>query len=316
MNYHAVQLENDSLRVECYPEHGFVIGSIRLADDPRNILWNPSSVSFAPLSTTDLGPAGEESIDSFDLHVLAGGWFLMFPTAGTPGNSTEYWMHGEAPRLAWNVVSSSSTELVCQLSTPVSGFQIERSVCLAGSSVIVNTTATNNSGVVQEITFGEHPCFDRAVFRGGAVVTQPIHSETASVADPDNSTLIGGREFLWPQAPSKTGGTTNLSAIPHQADGRHDHVSIRSAAPVLLAGAEIEIELDWDTGSMPYALLWQHFAPNGSPWGGDVFAVEPSSSAGRTLTEAKASLSTTSIDADESIAFWMTVQVNAGGSSQ
>lgn len=304
-----MQLSNGLVQVDCYPEHGFVISAIRARGNDRNILWNPRGASFGPLPLRELGPAGNESVDSFDSSMLAGGWFAMFPTAGLPGNSDDRWMHGEAARLAWHIVAKSESEVVCRLRTPVSGFELERSVKLESTTVIVSMTATNMSGSTQRITFGEHPCFSRDVFAGGSLLATPREAEVTSHADPLNARLIENARFAWPHAPLIAGGTVDLSHIPLSPDRRHDHVTLGNLGALQIRGLDLSLSLSWDHAKMPNTLIWEHFRPIGSPWDGDVFAIEPSSAPGRTLTDATAASATTEIADKESISTWMKLSI-------
>lgn len=300
----VVRLSNGFVQLDCYPEHGFVITAIRPRGTDRNILWNARGASFDALPTRELGPAGPESIDSFDRQVLAGGWFPMFPTAGLPGDSGDHWMHGEAARLAWDIVSTSESELVCRLRTPVSGFELERSVRLESSTVIVSMTATNDSGSAQSITFGEHPCFSRKIFAGASLVATPREAHVTSHADPLNATLVENAQFMWPNAPLTSGATADLSNIPLVPDGRHDHITLHDIGCVEIRGDQLSVLLSWDQAAMPNALIWEHFQPIGSPWGGDVFAVEPSSAPGRTWTDATTVSARTEIANGHSLSTW------------
>jgi len=304
-----MKLTNERLTVECFPEHGFVIGAIRPHSTQRNILWNPRGASFEALPVGDLGEPGAASIESFDRGILAGGWFVMFPTAGLPGESGNHWMHGEAPRLLWEVISATDVAVVCRLTTPVSGFELVRSVMLTDATVEVTTTATNLSGEIRHVTFGEHPCFSREQFAGGTIRANPLRARTTSTADPSNSNLVESTPFHWPSAPALGGNDFDLSEVPLRADGRHDHVGLEGIDECELRGEATSVFLKWDRLAMPNALIWQHFTPVGSPWGGDVFAVEPSSAPGRSLTDAQDSAAVTLVGAGESVSTWMTLRV-------
>lgn len=313
----VVLLSSDTIEVSCYPQHGFVIGAIRERADGRNVLWNTPNARFAPLNG-ELGPTGSASIKTFDQGILAGGWFLMFPTAGLPGDQP-VWMHGEAARVPWTVVSTTTDSVVCEVSTPVSGFDLRRSVRVNGPEVRVETVAVNRSGETREVTFGEHPCFPRTEFAGGMAMVVPDTAVVSSTADPTNATLVSDAPFDWPVAPRTNSASTDLSRIPRYADGRHDHVELTvPLGAVTLTDAERGriVELTWDSESMPHALIWQHFRPVGSPWDGDVFAVEPGSAPGRTLTEAISAAGTTRVGDGESLATWASLRVTRDRSRQ
>ena len=305
-----MRLTTDQLEVDLYPEHGFVIGAIRHHTDPRNILWNPDGASFDPLPAADLGPAGDASVDTFDRQLLAGGWFAMFPNAGLPSDITQ-WMHGEAPRLAWKVISAADTEVTCALRTPASGFRVERTVRVDGNTVAVTTRAVNDSGDTQQVAPGEHPCFSREVFAGGVLIADPDRAEVTSHADELNATLAASTPFTWPNAPLLEGGTTDLRVIPEEPDGRHDHVTLTGSGRVTAVGSTLAASLMWDQDAFPHSLLWEHFQPLGSPWAGDVFAIEPAHAPGRTSADAAAANAVTTVAPGETVTSWVQLQVEA-----
>lgn len=303
------QVLSDRLRVTVAPKHGFTITAIELLDGGENVLWQPADASFHDLPATELGPAGEASIDSFDRSVLAGGWFPMFPTAGLPGTSADRWMHGEAPRIAWSVVDESDSHLTAVVDTPATDIRVHRTLRVADDMVTVTTRAENRSGRDQHITFGEHPCFSRAVFAGGSLLADPARAVVTSAADPLNARLLPGQEFRWPGAPDARGGSLDQSSLPRVPDGRHDHVSLTGISRMQLRGDRHVVDLEWDAIGLPNALVWQHFRPTGSPWNGDVFAIEPMSAPGRTFDDAVAAESVTNLADGQTLETWMSMRI-------
>lgn len=306
-----MRLVSDFLEVDVYPEHGYAITSISPTSTRRNILWNPPHSQPGILPSSELGPSGEASINTFDRGVLVGGWFLMFPLAGLPGTYEKLWMHGEAARLSWEIVSQSVDEVVCRLITPISQFELVRTVKVTASVVFITTLATNLSESTQEISFGEHPCFSRKEFAGSQLLAAPQSARVTSLADPLNATLKENAEFAWPFAPLHRGGTENLSEIPTKADGRHDHINLLGLNKVQILGGNTELSLSWDSEFMSDALLWQHFLPFGSPWPGDVFAIEPTSAPGRTYSEAESTNSLVRVAPGSCISTWTSLQVHS-----
>lgn len=310
-----LHLSSDALEVAVAPEHGFTITSITLAGDDENVLWSPQGASLARLPDRELGPAGEASITHFDRNILVGGWFPMFPTAGPPGGVSHVWMHGELPRIAWKVDTSSKSEVTASATTPASGMEAHRTVRLVEDTVHVLTSVINQSGRAQQVTFGEHPCFARQVFASGRLLLRPTLASTGAPADNDNSVLVPDQHFDWPTARAARGGGVNLADVPTAADGRHDHISLVGVASALVCGKRHTLDISWDAAMMPNALLWQHFRPVSSPWDGDVFALEPMSAPGRTYQDAVTSGNTLTIQAEETITFSMSMRVTRANSS-
>ena len=315
----AGTLETAALSVTCHPSHGFVISAIVDRASGQNILWNPPN---APLADLDgqIGPPGAESIETFDEGILAGGWFGMFPTAGLPGSRSDLWMHGEAPRLPWVVRDATATSISCSVDLPVSGFHLERVVQLDGTRVTVSTTEVNQSGGPRSITFGEHPCFRRELFAGGRIVLQSgSHGWVATPEQPEAARFAGDQPFLWPLVPLTTGGVEDASAVPMFPDARQDHLVLKPAGSRLVVESPqlgCAVVIEYDPLAFQHALLWQHFLPPGSPWPGDVFAVEPSSAPGCTFDDAVAAGAVRIIGDGESIRYWMSLHLERSASSR
>jgi galactose mutarotase-like enzyme len=308
----GVSLENSFLTVTCYPFHGFVISAIVDRASGCNVLWNPPNGSLADLDG-QIGLPGLASIASFDEGILVGGWFGMFPTAGLPGSRPDLWMHGEAPRLPWVVREVTETSVKCSVDLPNSGFHLERVVKLDGATVSVATTALNESVGPRSATFGEHPCFRRELFAGGRILLESGSRGTVATPEqPEAARYAGDRPFTWPVVPLAAGGFEDASTLPRFADARQDHLILepsgsRMAIESPLLGCAVVIE--YDPFVFRHALLWQHFLPDGSPWPGDVFAVEPSSAPGCTFDDAVAAGAVRIIEPGTSVSYWVSLRL-------
>lgn len=306
-------LATEQLEVTCYPGHGFTIGSILDKTRGTELLWTVPHARFDDLDF-ELGPAGAASAATFDDGVLAGGWFPMFPTAG-PTNAPDRHMHGELARIPWAVDAVSKEVLRCSTKTPRSGFSVSRTITVKGGSIRVETQARNDSEDTQTVTFGEHPCFSRSVFADGAIeVVRGSRTWTSTAGDPSASRLPDGTLSQWPLAEDRQGRVVDLTTIPADADGRHDHFFVAPASlDVILAGRGDgpSISLRWDREQMPQALIWEHFQPAKGLWGaaGDVIAIEPTNSPRRTFEEAAALGGLTEVLPNESISFWTSLEI-------
>jgi galactose mutarotase-like enzyme len=292
-----------------HPVHGAVISSIVPAWLDRNILWRRDDRQPQSLDGR-LGPAGRPSIDTFDQNLLLGGWFPMFPTVGPPGACADLWMHGEAPRIPWRVISRRPDAVELGTTTPISVCQLVRKVTVRDNQVSVAMHVTNNSGRLQKVDVGEHPCFPRDLFAGGSIAVDTQTAATRSIASPADSTLSANARFSWPGYDSDA--TRDLAAIPLTADGRHEHIVLAPVAGrATLTGPAVgaAIGLEWDVLAMPNIMLWEHFRPKGSSLLADVLAIEPSSTAWRTHEETEANGETVELAAGESMSYWMRLTV-------
>jgi galactose mutarotase-like enzyme len=284
----AVTLTSESLAVSVHPGHGAVIDSISLRGGP-NLLWRRPGATLDDLSG-DLGEPGEQSVATFDLDILAGGWFPMVPTVGPPGGSRHVWMHGEGARIPWAVVQSDSHRVVMRARTPRTQLDLVRQVSVTESTVRVQMSATNVTSGPREVSLGEHPCFPRELFAGGSIQITPAYATSGSIADPIAHHLPSFAAIAWPTALDVSGREFNLSVIPLHSDGRHDHVGLvlnRGAASLTSPVLGLRADLSWSPDALPFAMLWEHFLPSTSPWAGDVLAIEPSTTLWRLDSETR-----------------------------
>lgn len=304
----GVLLSSPQLSVEVHPEHGAVISRIAFRDGP-NVLWRRTGTIPRDLGA-DIGPAGAASVDGFDGGTLIGGWFPMAPEVGPPGAAPGARMHGEAPRISWRCERSDSRSLELSAVGPASGLRMHRTVSVTDAAMTVWMRLTNPVDGPLRVAFGEHPCFDRSLFGGGTLSGSFTEASTGSIADLSAHLLAGHQHFTWPVARTEDARTVDVSAIPEQADGRHDHVSLRPApGPVTLTAprADFAVALQWDVETLPAAMLWQHFLPGTSPFAGDVFAVEPSSTPYRTHEETVAAGALRTLAPGTSVAYALTM---------
>lgn len=295
-----ITLESDALRVVCTPAQGFSISSLVDRASGADALWRRETHAVEPCSRT-LGPAGERSEETF-VDRFAGGWFEMFPEVGytQPGDPASL-VHGEVVRLPWEVVDQGPLHVAARVTLVRRPLRIERRLTLDGAILTVEERIENAGRAPVPYTWGHHPCFARATFAGGRIELDVAAAEVPEPwFDPANATLALG-PFPWPHAPVRAaeadtaaGAPIDLSALPRERDGRHDHAcltlgerggSLRLTAPA--HGRALRVEFDRER--FPYALLWQNFgAGEGFPfWGeGDTFAVEFSTIPGRATPDA------------------------------
>lgn len=316
----AVVIASDELLVECVPRHGFHVTRLVERRSGTNLLWRRHEGAIGPCSK-DLGPPGEESHRTFDTDILQGGWFVMFPSAGKPGylDGARTWMHGEVARLPWDVLQADGGSITCEVSAPVSGFLVRRTVSVAGGTVVAETTATNISKGTRSCTFGEHPCLNAEAFAGGKVIVDVadcwlVDPQPTSSARP----LAPGAGLTWPLAYDTGGDPVDVSRVPDAPDGRHDHVALRPRGPIVAATAPLlhgRLEQRADD-RLPYVLLWRHFGATGSFLGAArVFAIEQVSAPGIGVEDAVRGHSVTVVPPGETVTYSFQVTWHQEGST-
>jgi galactose mutarotase-like enzyme len=280
------------------PSHGMTITSISRIGEWQNILWERPDLQPRNL-TRSLGPAGERSIESLHTNLL-GGWFELSPHTGLPGeiDGKQTMLHGEAARLPWNIVASTPSSVEAQTRCVRYPLDLTRRICVEREAVVVESSIANTSNYSQQVAHGEHPCFSRNRFAGGAIKAGIRSARVLSALDSGHASLRSG-EFEWPMAIGVGGQQVDVSRLPATSDRSHDHILLELAAPAITVhGADgLECTLQIDLEKHPYALYWRNFkalsAPSVGTW--DVFALEPQSVPARSIGEALAANALTEV---------------------
>lgn len=253
---HLVALDTDEWRVTAAPGNGGTLIDIRPAGVDANLLWQRASEPPRRLDG-ELGEPGPASISTFDQGTLIGGWFVMFPTAGQPGDDPEAptWQHGWAPRKPWAVTMRRDAAFAMSL-TYHDGrrrIRLRRIVSVRRSALVVSTLATHLGGEPLRYSAGEHPCLNRALFTGGTLEVRSRDAPVTAVpVGPEPDGLARHRVF---------------------GAGRR---KVLITSPLL--GGSLEI-----TSELPYAVLWERRSAAAHM---DVIAWEPASAPGLGWPEA------------------------------
>jgi galactose mutarotase-like enzyme len=190
------------------------------------------------------------------------------------------------------VSARSPTSIATSVTTIRTPFEAERTLNVIGRTISCTTRIRNRGREAAPYLWGEHPCFDRATFAGGAIEIDGAVFATPSPAhDPPNSRLKDGQQGAWPQATRADGAPFDVGVIPEQPDGRQEHLCVRPVkGSVRITSPRLDraVTLDFDPAGYPFILVWQNYrAPNGSCWGAiDTFSVEPSNNPGLTSDDA------------------------------
>lgn len=249
----AVRLSAGASAAVVHPAYGCLISSFEV--EGVELLYSRGGV---PSSLPPLGPPGRASERDFDDGIFRGGWFPMFPVAGMPDEST--WQHGWAPRVAWEVGARRSDSLRSSAGGDFldgGGARVVREIRLSRGALTVFTAITNSGDGMRTYTFGEHPCFPRELFAGGAIVS------------PEPLPLAARADGFTGHAQWATGSLA---------------VSGPPGGPTVTVAAE----------GLPFGVLWSSFAADDLP-DVDCFAWEPCTSRGLGIVDARTSDSLTRI---------------------
>jgi galactose mutarotase-like enzyme len=222
-------------------------------------------------------------------------------------------LHGEAARLPWDVLSASADAIEAEVTCVRYPLRLSRQIRLEGNSICTHSTVTNLGISDQPITHGEHPCFDRSVFAGGSLALSARSACVLPPLDPDSATLAEG-DFEWPFARTLGGEVVDLSVIPRDATGTHDHVALELAHErvALVAADGLKTILSVRLDEHPFMLFWRNHRAPGPPSIGewDVFALEPQSSPGRSVQDALDAGAVTPLRAGMSASYAMTLELS------
>jgi galactose mutarotase-like enzyme len=279
-------LRGEAIEADVLPDLGMSIVSLRDSSG-REQLWRRPNFSPPP-RRREIGPPGEASIEAM-FALWPGGWFEMSPHAGLPGelDGRETMLHGEAARLPWEVLDAGPGHLEAQVDAVHEPLRLWRRVEAEADGLLLRSRIENRGDASVEVCHGEHPAFARPDFAGARIELRARRAVVLPQLDPPAASLVAG-EFEWPLAPAVGGGTVDLSLVPEHADGAHDHLALELAEPrariVRVDGSRLEI----DAGNHSHLMLWRHHQPVSSPEPRDIFALEPMSFGGVTITEAVA----------------------------
>jgi hypothetical protein len=96
----SLTITSNRIAVTSSPGHAYHITSVIDRSDGVELLWQPGCASPRVLGN-DLGLAGGASVEISDQDLLLGGWILMFPSVGVPGESLPISGCMGRPLMAW-----------------------------------------------------------------------------------------------------------------------------------------------------------------------------------------------------------------------
>jgi galactose mutarotase-like enzyme len=277
-------LRGETIEAEILPDFGMSIVSLRDGSG-REQLWRRPDFSPPPLSR-EIGPPGEPSTEAM-FALWPGGWFEMSPHAGLPGelDGRLTMLHGEAARLPWEVLDSGPSHLEAGVDAVHEPLRLRRRIEAEGDALLLHSRIENHGDAPVEVCHGEHPAFSRVDFAGARIEAHVRRAVALPHLDPEAAKLVPG-EFEWPLAPAVAGGTIDLSLVPEEADGAHDHLTLELDEPLARIVRPDGSWLEIDAGDHSHMMFWRHHQPTTSPEPRDIIALEPMSFGGVTIAEA------------------------------
>jgi hypothetical protein len=282
----VVRLSSAEISVDVLPAKGGDILAVRQRHSDLNVLWTTPW----GLRHRDAIPTAGDSQTNFLEH-YAGGWQTLFPNGGSPNEEqgAQLPFHGEATIVPWEWQEDSGDDgaaVVLRTCLMRSPFRLLRRVEVAGDTVTVTESFTNEARTSQQVMWSHHPAF------GAPFLDESCRLETGArtfLADQDyetpNGDLAPGVRSAWPTARRKDGTEVDLSRAP-TADDELDRFGYlldfdEPWYAITNPGLDLTATVRWDGATFPHAWFWCEAAGSpGFPWyqRAYVLAVEPASS--------------------------------------
>lgn len=272
-------LRSERLRVDVDPGRGADVLQITDVVSGIGVLaTTPWRARADAIRDHRMAPSAIDPTDRW-LEQYRGGWQTLCPNAGPPRRigTTTVGFHGEASVAAWDVAASddNSARLTIDLfSVPL---RIERTLRVAGASLIQSDVLTNLSGDAVEFDYVSHPAFGGLFLDGDCVVTTGAGTFTP---DADASEAPS---TAWPDGPGRD-GVVDLRVVPPPTESARAFgwLSEFDAGWYVIANVDrgLAVRVEWDARTLPHAWWWQELnASLDHPWfqRARIMAIEPAS---------------------------------------
>jgi galactose mutarotase-like enzyme len=243
-----------------------------LAGDELEVTVRPargaelSSVVHRPTGTELLfqAPWGVRDGDGF-LDRYAGGWQELFPSAGdeTVYRGRTIAFHGEVAILEWNCVRDGDA-LRCSVDCRQTSFHLERTMRLAGASLVLDETVTNTGTEDAHFVWGHHVVVGPPFLEAGCRLELPARTiVTVPEMWEETARLAPGQRAPWPYARLRSGGQVDLREVPGTDAQSHDDVYLTDLedgwAEVRNPRLGLGFRLEFDRDVFRWLISWQPY---------------------------------------------------------
>ncbi|MFC6864362.1 DUF4432 family protein [Halomicroarcula sp. GCM10025817] len=256
-------LENEALRIQVLPGKGGDIIEFRDKRTDTDVLWHADH-NWQPPSNGSLPAASTASW----LDHYPGGWQMNLPIAGFGRKieGSEYGLHGESALIPWNarVVENSDEAVALELTTELVRYPFEctRQLRLprGASRLEIAESITNRGGVELEYIWQQHVTLAQPLLGPAARLDIPAERGVTQSESPAfaNGRLQPDATFQWPDAPTRSGGRTDLREIPAPESGIHDqcYATDLEAGWYALTNPEIDLGFALSFPVDPFECIW------------------------------------------------------------
>lgn len=258
-------IENESLRLTVWPEHGADLIELRHKASDLDVLWKNPRVWPPRLRALDQ-PHGTRS-EFYD--VFHGGWFVSLPNGFFPANyqGASLGCHGELQTVPWTaeILEQSAAKVRVRLvgrsvRTP---WELTREIELRANDPAVrwHERLENQSGTRLPVAWLHHPGFGGPLIEGAELVTQARTVLTPPADRPELGQLRPSYRGAWPHVPEQRGNAMrDCSRVPAVGSDT-EHVVHLTDFPfgwgaVWNDSRALGFGIRWDETFFPYAWSW------------------------------------------------------------
>jgi hypothetical protein len=267
----GLRLTNGALELIVAPDGGAVTSLTLEGDGPRtNLLWDPARLARERGREADFGPSK--------------GHFLCVDGFGPPSaaeRAAGLMDHGEANKLPWTVLRSSSTSVTFQVSLPLAGESLVRTLTLLPGEpvVVVESELTSELPFDRVLLWAEHATIGAPFLALGrtAVDQSARRCRTKSYDEPGPARFPQGKEFEWPSLD----GVGDLRVAPAKS-GRMDHIGClmdESRDDEFLTAIQLDENLLigylFRRRDYPWVQHWMYYPEDGAYAWGLEFGMQP-----------------------------------------
>jgi hypothetical protein len=280
-NRRAVRIEDDAVAVTVSIEGGHIAELIEKGSG-LNPLWSPPWPSIEP--STWSAAKHPEYGDNSESKLLSGilGHNLCLDIFGPPSED-EYaagiTVHGEASTVPYKI-EAAEKRLTAQAHLPLAQLDFTRNIDIRQNGVIgIRETVTNLTSMDRPIAWTQHVTLGSPFIEPG-MTRLHIPARQSMVFPTDlnaqHQRYRPAAEFTWPLAPTKDGGTLDLSVFPdlehsagvtaHVVDGNRETAFFLAWHPK----TQVLCGYAWRRADFPWISLWEeNRSRTFPPWNGN-----------------------------------------------
>jgi hypothetical protein len=250
----ATQIENEQIRVTVLKEGGHV-AEILHKESGVNPLWIPPWTSIEP-STYDPARNPEYGLNS-ESKLLAGimGHNLCLDMFGPPSKEEAdagLTVHGEAPVVPYELDATGS-EIRASAELPLAALKFNRTIRLAGESILFKETVENLSALDRPIAWTQHVTLGPPFVENG--VTKIAYNGVKSQVSGELGGVADRTTF---SSEAKSGGFATHLIDPHLEQAFFNASNPRQ---------NVTLRYQWKRGDFPWLGIWEeNRSRSNTPW--------------------------------------------------